>query len=214
MTSLGRALAFAKHAVIFELNIYKSLLRWVFRRPSIPAGFEPVGYARLATPMMALWIFGSALELPLVHVLVPWDGVRIALLVIGVWGLLWMLGALAGLRSYPHLVGAEKLRIRNGAMHDIAVPWEAIAKVTTQDRSLPSSMWALQPQETDRGIHLNVAVSGRVNVHLGLRNPLHVDTRKGDMLVTGLSLWVDEPRQVATRIRRHIESRSSRHWLT
>ncbi len=211
MTVLHRLLPPAKHALVFELNIYKSLLRWLLRRPSIPAGFEPVGYAQLATPMMGLWIFGSALELPLVHVLVPWHGLRISLLVIGVWGLLWMLGALAGLRSYPHLLGDDMLRIRNGATHDIAIPWEAIAQVTTQDRSLPSSMWALQPQQTEQGTHLNVAVSGRVNVHLALRKQLRLNTSRGDMLVTGLSLWVDEPRAVAPRIRRHAESHASRN---
>ncbi len=210
MTPLHRLLPLAKHAVVFELNIYKSLLRWLLRRPSIPAGFEPVGYAHLATPMMGLWIFGSALELPLAHVLVPWHGLRVGLLAIGVWGLLWMLGALAGLRSYPHLLGHDTLRIRNGATHDIAIPWGAIAQVTTQDRSLPSSMWVLQPHETDQGTHLNVAVSGRVNVHLTLRNQLLLRTKKGDMLVTGLSLWADEPRSAALRIRRHAESRTSR----
>ena len=211
MTLLRRWMMLAEHALVFELNIYKSLLRWLLRRPSIPAGFEPVGYAQLATPMMGLWIFGSALELPLVHVLVPWPGLRISLLVIGVWGLLWMLGALAGLRSYPHLLGDDTLRIRNGATHDIAVPWEAIAQATTQDRSLPSSMWVLQPQEPEQGTHLNVAVSGRVNVHLALGNQLRLRTKKGDMLVTGISLWVDEPREVAQRIRRHAESRASRN---
>ena len=208
MTRLHRTFRMAEHALVFELNIYKSLLRWLLRWPSIPAGFEPVGYARLATPVMALWIFGSALELPLVHVLVPWHGVRIALLVIGVWGLLWMLGALAGLRSYPHLLGGDVLRIRNGAMHDIAVPWKAIAHVTTRDRSLPSSMWVLQPQESERGTHLNVAVSGRVNVHLALREPLKVRTRKGDLVLTGVSLWADEPRTVASRLRRQAEDRA------
>lgn len=210
MTVLHRSLKLTKHALVFELNIYKSLLRWLLRRPSVPAGFEPVGYAQLATPMMGLWIFGSALELPLVHVLVPWHGVRVALLVIGVWGLLWMLGALAGLRSYPHLLGPDTLRIRNGATHDIAIPWEAIAQVTTQDRSLPSSMWVLQPQETEQGTHLNVAVSGRVNVHVALRNQLRLRTNKGDVLASGLSLWVDQPGTVATRIRRHAESQASR----
>jgi hypothetical protein len=204
---LSRMLAVAKHALIFEANIYKSLLRWVLGRPSIPSGHEPVSYARLATPVLALWIFGSALELPLVHVLVPWHGVRIALLMIGVWGLLWMVGVLAGLRSYPHLLGPDTLRIRNGALHDIAIPWEAVVRVTTEDRSLPSSMWVLQPQETDHGIHLNVAVSGRVNIHLALCDRLTVRTRKGDMAIAGVSLWVDEPRQVATRIRREVESR-------
>ncbi len=88
MTLLHRSMRQATHALVFEFNIYKSLQRWLLRRPSIPTGFEPVGYAQLATPMMALWIFGSALELPLAHVLVPWHGLRIALLVTGVWGLL------------------------------------------------------------------------------------------------------------------------------
>jgi hypothetical protein len=210
MTPSNRALGIARHALVFELNIYKSLLRWVLRRPSIPPGFEPVGYAKLATPMLALWIFGSALELPLAHVLVPWHAVRILLLLVGVWGLLWMLGFLAGLLSYPHLLGGDTLRIRNGALHDIAIPWKAIAQVTTQDRSLPSSMWVLQPQETEHGTHLNVAVSGRVNVHVGLRDKLEVRTRKGTMVLTGVSLWADEPRQVAARIRREAESQVPR----
>jgi hypothetical protein len=205
MTARNRMLGLAKHALIFEFNIYKSLVRWLLRRPSIPTGYEPVGYAQMATPMLALWIFGSALELPLVHVLVPWHGLRITLLLIGVWGLLWMLGVLAGLRSYPHLFGTDTLRVRNGALHDITIPWKAIAKVTTRDRSLPSSMWVLQPEETEHGIHLNVAVSGRVNVHLALAEPLALRTRKGVMVVAGVSLWVDEPRVVAARIRRESE---------
>lgn len=210
MRVLHRSLGIVKHALIFELNIYKSLLRWLLRRPSIPAGFEPVGYAQLATPVLALWIFGSALELPLVHLLVPWPAVRIPLLIIGVWGLLWMLGVLAGLRSYPHLFGPDTLRIRNGALHDIVLPWKAIAQVTTRDRSLPSSMWVLQPQETEHSTHLNVAVSGQVNVHLTLREQLAIRTRKGDMVVAGVSLWVDQPREVAARIRREIASRIPR----
>lgn len=206
MTLLRRALAWTKHALVFELNIYKNLLLWLLRRRSTPAGFESAGYARLATPMMALWIFGSALELPLVHILVPWDVVRISLLVVGVWGLLWMLGVLAGLRTYPHLLGSDGLVIRNGAMHEIAVRWETIVKVTTQDRSLPSSMWVLQPEEVDGGRHLNVTVSGRVNVHLAFQEPIAVRTTKGDMVVSGVDFWADEPREVAARIRREAAS--------
>jgi hypothetical protein len=141
---------------------------------------------------------------------VPWHGVRISLLIVGVWGLLWMIGVLAGLRSYPHLLGSDMLRIRNGALHALAIPWTAISHVTTEDRSLPSSMWVLQPQETDHGLHLNVAVSGRVNVHLILHEELAVRTTKGEMVVTGASLWVDEPREVSARIGREAESQVPR----
>lgn len=202
MTALRRLGSLVRHALIFELNIYKSLLRWVLRRPSVPAGSQPFGYARLVTPVLWLWIFGSAAELPLVHVLVPWPGPRIALLILGVWGLLWMVGFLAGLRSYPHLLGTDVLRIRNGPMHDIVVPRAAIAAVTAQDRTLPSSMWTLQEVRTEHGARLDVAVSGRVNVLLAFDEPLTVHTSKGEKVVTGIGFWADEPREVVAQLRR------------
>ncbi|MGH3479468.1 MAG: hypothetical protein ACRDQD_21860, partial [Nocardioidaceae bacterium] len=76
--------------------------------------------------------------------------------------------------------------------------------------SLPSSMWVLQLQENGHGTHLDVAVSGRVNVHLAFREPYPVRTRKGEMVVTGVSLWVDQPREVVVRIREKAASQARR----
>lgn len=205
MPDLRRIAGFAKHALVFELNVYKSLLRWVFRRPSIPEGTDPVRYAQAVTPVMLLWIFASAMEVPLFHVLVPWDTVRIIGLAIGIWGLLWMLGILGGLNSYPHLVGEKVLRVRNGAMHDVHVPWDAMETITYEDRDLESSIWTLQPRETPRGIDLQVGVSGRVNVHAVLHRPITVGTRKGDMEIAEISFWTDDPRQVVARGRRILD---------
>jgi hypothetical protein len=198
--AVRQAARLVRHVVVFEINIYKSLLRWVLRRPSVPPGCTPVGYAQMVTPVLVLWIFASAVEIPLVHVLVPWDGVRIPLLVLGVWGLIWMVGFLAGLRCYPHLLDGDALRVRNGPVHDIVVPFTEIAQVTTREKSLPSSMWVLQPEPVEDGVHLHVTVSGQVNVHLALRKPLTVLTRKGRMTLTALSFWADEPRQMAERL--------------
>lgn len=206
MTDLRRFLSLAKHALVFELNIYKSLLRWVFHRPSIPQGAQPVGYAQAVTPVMLLWIFASAMEVPLFHVLVPWHTVRIIGVVIGIWGLLWMLGLLGGLRSYPHLIEETVLRVRGGAMHDIPVPWAAIDTFTYDDRDLPSSIWTLQPRETTRGIDLQVGVSGRVNVHAVLHRSFMVSTRKGDMEIAEISFWADNPREFVARARRLLDS--------
>ncbi|HZJ05258.1 MAG TPA: hypothetical protein VFD59_07285 [Nocardioidaceae bacterium] len=139
MPDLGRIASFAKHALVFELNIYKSLLRWAFHRPHIPDGTEPVRCAQAVTPVMWLWIFASAMEVPLLHILIPWHTIRIIGVVIGIWGLLWMLGVLGGLNSYPHLIGEKVLRVRNGAVHDIHVPWAAIDTFKYDDRDLASS---------------------------------------------------------------------------
>ena len=204
------------HVVVLELRLYWSLLRWLARRPSHGGAHdEPLTYARLVTPVMWLWIFGSAMELPLVHVLVPWESVRLGLLVIGVWGLLWMVGMLASLWVHPHLLEPARLRVRHGASTDIPVPWSKVAEVTTSHRDLDSSVWTLQPLLTERGTVLQVAVSGQVNVHLTFDEPVPLTTHslkagRRTAEYVGLSFFVDEPRDVVARIREHLGPRSPR----
>jgi hypothetical protein len=192
----------AKRAVLFELRLYVSLLRWVARRPDHggPAD-EPFGYAQAVTPVMWLWIFASAVEVPLVHVLIPWDGVRVAALALSIWGLLWMVGFLASLNVYPHLLGPELLRVRNGKGTDIAVPWESVAAVKVDRRDLESTIRTLQPRETPEGTDLQVAVSGHTNVTVRMRAPMTVRTSKGDLHVVAVSFLADDPRAVVSRAR-------------
>lgn len=188
------AVHLAYRVVRYELRLYASLARWVFRRPSIPAGHTPVGYARAVTPVMSLWIFASAMEVPLFHVLVPWHSVRIAGLAVGIWGLVWMLGLLASLRVFPHLTTASTLRVRNGASVDIVVPWDAVQSIAVRRADLPSSVRTLQPEQTDEGTHLRVGVSGQVNVNARLTGPLTVRTPHGPQRIVELSFLVDDPR--------------------
>jgi hypothetical protein len=165
---------------------------------------EAFGYAKAVTPVMWLWIFASAVEVPLVHILIPWDTVRIVALVLSVWGLVWMVGLLASLNVYPHLVSPSTLRVRHGASVDIPLPWAAVETVKAERRDLPSTVWTLQPRKTERGTDLQVAVSGQVNVHAVLREPLTVVTPKGPMEITELSFLVDDPRALVTRARYHL----------
>lgn len=196
----GAVLSLVWRAIRFELRLYVSLLRWIARRPDVEgAGAEVFGYAQAVTPVMWLWIFASAVEVPLFHLLIPWDGVRIAGLVLGVWGLLWMVGFLASLNVYPHLLDGVVLRVRNGASIDITIPWDAVATIAVQRRDLASSVWTLQPRETANGTDLQVGVSGQVNVHVVLREPLSVPVPKGARHVTELSFWADDPRALVRR---------------
>lgn len=176
-----------------ELALYLALGRWIVRRPQVPAGTTPWGYSRDVTPVMGLWIFASALEVPLVHVLVPWDSVRLVLLGVSVWGLVWMLGMLASIRIYPHLADEDGVRIRYGRFADLRVPWDRVAGVTRVDRDLPSSIRTHQPLETDAGTDLQIGVSARANVHLALVGPTEVTTPKGPMTVVAVTFLVDDP---------------------
>lgn len=204
MPDVRALLSLARRAVLYELSLYRSLLRWVARRPSVGGPQEqPVGYAQTATPVIWLWIFGSAVEIPVAHLLLPWESVRGVVLVLGVWGLLWMLGLLASLRAYPHLVSDAHLRVRHGSRIDLEVPWADVTGVRVRRCDLPSSIRVLQrdPADEDR---LHVAVGGETNVSIDLRRPLTARTPGGDVVFHGLSLLVDDPRQFVADARRRM----------
>ena len=190
----------ARHAVVFEVRLYRSLFRWITRRADRGGPEDTaVTYARMVTPVMWLWIFASAAEVPLVHVLVPWEGIRLALLVTGVWGVVWMIGLLASLWVYPHLLTPDRLVVRSGAGHRIELPWESIASLRIGLEDLPSSVWTLQPLETPEGTDLNVGSGAQVNVHARLTSPTVVPTAKGPMEVVELSFYADEPRDLVAQ---------------
>lgn len=65
---------------------------------------------------MWLWIGASALETVAVHFSVPWPWVRWTLMVMSLWRLVWIVGFLAGLIVYPHLI--EPDRVRSQRSHD------------------------------------------------------------------------------------------------
>ncbi len=46
---------------------------------------------------MAAFIFVSVLELVVVHLLLPWETVRLIADVLSIWGLVWMVGFLASM---------------------------------------------------------------------------------------------------------------------
>ena len=112
-----------------------------------------------------------------------------------------MVGLLASLYVYPHLLGPRTLRVRHGATHSITVAWSQIASVTYQLRDDTSSVWVLQPREVEHGVDLQVVVGGKINVRVRLHEPTLVATAKGDMEIVELSFFADDPRALVAHAR-------------
>ncbi len=186
-----------RHALLLELAVWRGLLRWLLRRPDVPADAEPVGYSRLVMPVLWLWIVACAVEVVVVD-LVIWESWRLPLLVLGVWGVLWMLGMAGSYRTRPHLLTPDTFVVRGGLRVTVAVPLEAIGSVATREEDLPGSIRSLAVS----GDLLQVGVSGRTNLQLELSAPTTLGTPTGPATVTRVGVWVDEPREVARRLRR------------
>jgi hypothetical protein len=193
MRRLGGWIGFAWR---FEIPLYKSLARLVFRRPAVPPGATPASYVGAVSVLLWAITIGSAVELVALHVALPWERVRLAADVLGVWGLMWALGFTASNYVYPHLVTETGLRLRNGHHVSVEVPWDAVERVSTRERSVGGS----------RALHyedgmLSVVVGGRTNVDVALSRPLRVPVRGATETVTEVRFFADEPRSVADRTR-------------
>ncbi|HSU02629.1 MAG TPA: hypothetical protein VLK03_08785 [Nocardioides sp.] len=204
MDVVRRVLRFAWAALKLEITLYRALGRWVVRRPEVPAGAVPIGYSRLVAPMLWLWIFGSAVEVVVLDVLLSrwWTPLRVPLLVLGVWGLVWMLGMLAAYRVRPHLLSEEVLTVRDGIHARVDVRLDAIAGVRSVDHELPGLLKSVHVEGEGPDAVLLVGVGSRTNLELVLTGPTVLMTPHGPTTVTRVGLWVDEPREVADLVRR------------
>ena len=195
--------ALARKVVSFELGVWRSLYRWATRRPRGPAGAETFGYAGPATPVIWAFIGLSAVEIPVAHLLLPWQTARVVVLLVGVWGLTWMFGLLASLKTYPHVVGGSGLRLRYGTSIDITIPWEAVESIGVRHRDLPSSR-TVQISGADSGTVVHVGISSQTNVDVTLRDPVTVPLPKGTESITALRFYADDARSLVASARQHL----------
>jgi hypothetical protein len=202
-----RAVALLRWLVVLEIGIWRSLVLLLARRvPGRRPGVEAFSYVRAVAPIMGAFIFVSALELVVVHLLLPWATIRLILLVLSVWGLLWMVGYLASMKVFPHLVGPEGLRVRSGTTADIVVPWDAVAAVR-QRRGSVTSQRRVQVTRGDDGAVVSVPVLKLTRVEVVLREPTTVWLPDGPEEVTAVQLYADDHRGLVARAREHLASR-------
>lgn len=185
--------------VLTEIGIWRSLAFWLARRiPGRTATAEAFAYANQITPMLVAFTVVSGLELPVVHLLVPWESVRLGLLITGVWGLLWMLGLLASMRVYQHLVDDDGILVRSGARTRLRLPWSAIDDVRVIRASTASDK-ALRIEDGTA----DVPVLKQVRVEIVLREPLPLDGHE----LTRVRLYADNPKRFAASARARLPAR-------
>ncbi len=207
---MSAALDLLRRAVVFEVGMWRALYRWLRRRPDVRPGAESFPYAGAVTPVLWVFIVVSAIEVVVVHVVVPWETVRLVLDVAGVYGVLWMLGMLASLRTAPHTVDDGGLRVRHGASVDVVVPWADIAAVRVRRRSVEGSR-TVHLHTDGRRRAVSVAVGASTQLDVELRTPRVLPLRRaGDEPVEEIRIAADDPAALARRLRAGIGAAPAR----
>jgi hypothetical protein len=194
---MSSAWRLATRLVIYELGLWRSLARWIARQPAgRAAGARTFGYAGPVTPVLIAFILISAIEIPVVVLLLPWNSARRILAALGAYGVFWMIALLASLRVHPHVIDDAGIRIRYGLGVDYRIPWDAVASAEAS-RSSRSSGRSGKPQldESRAGRILHIPITSVTNVAVSLRGPISLPlTRDRREEVTEIRFFVDDPR--------------------
>lgn len=195
----------ARRLFMYEVGMWRSLYRWILRRPLVAEdGGAAFGYAKAMTPVIWVFIVLSAIEIPAVDLLLPWESARLALAFAGVYGLVWMIGLLAMVKVHPHLVVPSGLRLRHAATITLPIPWDNVVSVSARNRSLPVSR-TFQYEQTADGTVMSIVILSQTNVDVVLREPTVFQLPKGPTEpVTHVRVWADDPKAFAAAAREHL----------
>lgn len=197
-TRWQRFASMMRRALHAELRVYSSIGRAIARRPAVPRGGTGIGYHRPTLTVLIVFIVLSAVEIPIIDLIVHrWPAVRIGFLILGIWGLTWMIGLLCAMLMRPHAVTPDGILIRGGLEVDVAIPWSAVASVAIRKRIDEPK----QPRVTERADAWEYAerVLHETNILIELERPHPVrlpglPPRGGEQLVTSVRIWADDPR--------------------
>lgn len=201
-----------------ELRIYESLWRAIAHRPRIAEHARGFRYHRPVLTVFIIFIVLSAVEIPIVDAIVHrWPPIRISFLIIGIWGLTWMIGVLCAYLTRPHTVGSEGIRVREGLELDIPVSWDDLASIrmhtTSSDPNDPKNKPKRVFEEDGERI-CAIRIGNETNLEIAFERPTilrlpGLPPKGGPHEVTMLRFLADDPQGVLDDARRQLDGAAS-----
>ena len=165
-------------ATKMELRIYESLWRMIARRPLIPEGAAGFQYHRPVLTVLIVLIVLSAIEIPIIDAIVHrWTPIRIGFLIVGIWGVTWMLGLLFAFSTRPHVVGPTGVIVREGLEIELQVPWTDIKRISYLEQRSERVTGEEKPPKVyleDEKSVMSIRVSNETNLEIKFERPLEL----------------------------------------
>ena len=193
--------------VVNEIRIFLALARWFFPRTRLAD--DEFGYHKRSVlgVLVPLVIFAAPAELLFTHLLAhafsPWAWVKWALLALGIYAVVWLLGLYASLLTLPHRVEKTGLRIRHGIFADGLIPYLEIEEAFRETRKSPGTRDGLQYAPDKDALCL--ATGGKTDLTLRLASPWTLESL---FLASGPATTVyvaaDAPASLVSNLRQRI----------
>ena len=193
--------------VVLEPRLWVCLLRWASRR--MRPGEDDFSYHKrsLAGGLVAVVALTTPAELLIWEILVPWAWLRIALLIVGIYALIWVLGFYASLAVLPHRLEVDGLRLHYGAFAQGFIPYSEIERIERKARKAPKPGDGLQTHPEENALYL--ATGGKTDLTLHLRTPQVIDgLLRTSEPATTIHLSADQPEKVTSKLRQRVGERA------
>ena len=195
----------ARRAWAMEISGYQNSYRFLFRRPRVPAGAAGFSYHEPVLPILVVFTVVSAVELVVVDVIVHrwWPAGRIPLLVLGIWGVTFMLGLLFGMLVRPHAVGPDGIRIRSGSEVDLPLTWDDIYAVAPRKRTIQEKEPRVTVNEQGEAT-LHLRIMNETNLEIRFEQPKPLRLPHGTETVSVVAIYADDPKAFLAEARRYL----------
>lgn len=194
-----------RRATAMEAAGWRAMGLTIARRPVAPDGTTAHSWDQPLRAVLVTFLVVSALEVVIVDIITArWPWVRFPLLVLGVWGVLFMVGMLLANRTRPHLVGPDGLVVRAGSDLEVVLPWNRIEAVERRRRTVAEAPTAgLVGEPGAEALVLPVQDSTQIDIDLA--EPLTVDLPQASITITSVRLAVDDPTAFLSAVRAVVE---------
>lgn len=121
----GPVLKLARH----ELALLKLVGMMVRRQTNVPEGAVSFRYGSEQRSIFFALIAASLVEIVVVELLVPWKNVRIIILVLSVYAVIWLLMFYKSYAINPHYLYGRDLVLRVGVIGEVTIPLGSIESI-------------------------------------------------------------------------------------
>jgi hypothetical protein len=177
---------------------------WRVRRLHRPARHHDGASHKPVLPILIVFVVASALEMLVVDLIVRrWAHVRIPLLILSIWGIIFMLGLLFGMIVRPHVITAAGIRVRNGSEIDIPIAWRDVHSVTRR-KHVNNGKRPKVASDDNGEASLHMRIQNETNIEIQLNQPVAIRLPHGTETLSRLNIYANDPRAFADEVRHHI----------
>ena len=142
----------------------------------------------------------APVEILVVHLLVPWEWLRWGLVVVSIYGFLWLVGVWSSLRVLPHRLETNGIRLRYGTLAEAFVPYSSIVDIAAKRAPTPNGKEGLVVSSDGTTAYLSVGSRTDVEIHLEPARTIQGLVKETEPVGT-MRVAVDEPERFVADVR-------------